>query len=112
MAKSGWKPTADTYLSHVTKAQILDAVRDAKEDAAADRLSNLRKLEMVAAAEDLLADSGWLPAALRTARPVGGTERSGEGVGRDGATSSVDDHDFEAASGRDTDPAEFATAAE
>ncbi|MEM7693251.1 MAG: ParB N-terminal domain-containing protein [Pseudomonadota bacterium] len=112
MAKAGWKPTADTYFAHVTKAQILDAVRDAKDEATADRLAGLKKPQMIAAAEDLLADSGWLPAALRTARPDGGTERSGDGVGRDGATSSVDDHDVEAASGRDTDPAEFATAAE
>ena len=112
MAKAGWKPTADTYLAHVTKARILDAVRDAKDDAAADRLAGLKKPEMIAAAEDLLAESGWLPDALRTPRAGGGTERPGENVGREVARSAVDHHDAEHDSGGDTDPAAFATAAE
>ncbi|MEM9762486.1 MAG: DNA-binding protein, partial [Pseudomonadota bacterium] len=112
MAKAGWKPTADTYLAHVTKAQILDAVRDARDDAAADRLAGMTKYDMTAAAEDLLADTSWLPAALRTAKASGGTVRPGDDFGREGAISAVDDHDAARGSGRDTDPAEFVTAAE
>ena len=66
MAAEGWTPTAEVYLSRVTKAQILEAVREAKGDDAADRIAGLKKLEMVTAAEELLEGSGWLPEPLRT----------------------------------------------
>ncbi|MER8785101.1 ParB N-terminal domain-containing protein [Mesorhizobium sp. M1006] len=61
-----WRPTARTYLGRVTKAHILDAVREAASDEAADRLSALTKLPMAEAAEQLLAGTGWLPAVMRT----------------------------------------------
>ncbi|UWQ95500.1 ParB/RepB/Spo0J family partition protein [Rhodobacteraceae bacterium M385] len=66
MAKAGWGVSADTYLGRVTKARILKTVRDAKGDDAAARLVGLKKPEMVAAAEELLAGSRWLPEVLRT----------------------------------------------
>jgi len=66
MAAEGWTPTAEVYLSRVTKAQILEAVREAKGDDAADRIAGLKKPEMVTAAEELLEGSGWLPEPLRT----------------------------------------------
>jgi len=66
MATAGWVVTGDSYLGRVTKARILEAVHEAKGDAAADRLSGLKKPEMVTAAEDLLAGTGWLPEPLRT----------------------------------------------
>lgn len=66
MAKAGWTVTADTYLGRVTKARILEAVRDAKGDDPADRITGLKKPEMVTAAEELMAGSGWLPEVLRT----------------------------------------------
>ncbi|WP_339758606.1 ParB/RepB/Spo0J family partition protein [uncultured Sulfitobacter sp.] len=66
MAAAGWTPTAEVYLSRVTKAQILEAVREAKGDVAADRIAGLKKPEMVTAAEELLEGSGWLPEPLRT----------------------------------------------
>jgi len=66
MAAVGWTPTAEAYLSRVTKAQILEAVREAKCDDAADRIAGLKKPEMVTAAEELLEGSGWLPEPLRT----------------------------------------------
>jgi len=66
MVAVGWTPTAEAYLSRVTKAQILEAVREAKGDDAADRIAGLKKPEMVAAAEDLLGGTGWLPEPLRT----------------------------------------------
>ena len=68
MAAVGWAPTADVYLSRVTKAQILEAVREAKGDDAADRIAGLKKLEMITAAEALLESTGWLPEPLRTQR--------------------------------------------
>ncbi|WP_342076094.1 ParB/RepB/Spo0J family partition protein [Yoonia sp. SS1-5] len=66
MAAVGWTPTAEAYLSRVTKAQILEAVREAKGDDAADRIAGLKKPEMVTAAEELLNGTGWLPEPLRT----------------------------------------------
>ncbi len=67
MVKAGWTPTADTYLGRVTKAQILAAVREAKGDKDADRIAGFKKPDMVEAAEELLAGTGWLPQVLRTA---------------------------------------------
>ncbi|WP_419910370.1 ParB/RepB/Spo0J family partition protein [Hoeflea sp.] len=75
MAKAGWAPTADSYLGRVTKAQILSAVREARGDREAERIAGLKKPDMAAAAEDLLAGTGWLPQPLRTpALPDGGGE--------------------------------------
>jgi ParB family chromosome partitioning protein len=66
MAAAGWTPTVDSYLGRVTKARILDAVREAKGEKAADRIAHLKKPEMAKAAERLLDDTGWLPEPLRT----------------------------------------------
>ncbi|MBX9591675.1 MAG: ParB/RepB/Spo0J family partition protein [Hyphomonadaceae bacterium] len=66
MAAAGWRPTVDGYLGRVSKARILDAVREAKGDAAAERLAHLKKVEMAKAAEELLAGIGWVPEPLRT----------------------------------------------
>ncbi len=66
MAAVGWTPKAEAYLSRVTKAQILEAVREAKGDDAADRITGLKKPEMVTAAEELLHGTGWLPEPLHT----------------------------------------------
>ncbi|MGE0182807.1 MAG: ParB/RepB/Spo0J family partition protein [Parvularculaceae bacterium] len=71
MNGAGWRPTAEGYFARVTKAQILDAVREAKGEDHALRLSSLKKLEMAAAAEELVGDSGWLPEILRTRTMVG-----------------------------------------
>jgi ParB family transcriptional regulator, chromosome partitioning protein len=60
-----WKPTVDTFLGRVTKARILQAVVEAKGQPAADRLVNLKKGDMAAEAETLLAATGWLPDPLR-----------------------------------------------
>ena len=66
MVHAGWEATAQNYLSHVTKARILDAVREARGEAAAEPLMGLKKAEIVAAAEELLKGSGWLPEPLST----------------------------------------------
>jgi ParB family chromosome partitioning protein len=64
----GWRPTAENYLGRVTKANILAAVADAKGDDTAELLAPLKKSEMVAEAERLLKDTGWLPELLRARR--------------------------------------------
>jgi ParB family chromosome partitioning protein len=66
MAAAGWKPTVDNFLGRVTKARILQAVAQAKDQRAADRIEHLKKGDMAAEAETLLADTCWLPEPLRT----------------------------------------------
>ncbi len=64
-----WKPTAARYLDRVTKAHVLAAVTEGVSGEAAGRIAGLKKPDMVAAAEPLLAGTVWLPALLRTAKP-------------------------------------------
>jgi ParB family chromosome partitioning protein len=63
-----WRPTARRYFSRVTKGHIVDAVREAVSDEAADRISKLKKPEMAEAAEHLIAPTGWLQPLMRVAR--------------------------------------------
>ena len=65
MAGAGWRPTVATYLGRVTKAQILEAVREAKGEQAAQLIEDLKKADMAREAERLLDGSGWLPEPLR-----------------------------------------------
>jgi ParB family chromosome partitioning protein len=67
MAAAGWRPTVAGYLGRVTKAQILEAVREAKGEPAAQLIEDLKKAEMAREAERLLEGSAWLPEPLRTA---------------------------------------------
>ncbi|MFN3260328.1 MAG: ParB/RepB/Spo0J family partition protein [Pikeienuella sp.] len=66
MSRAGWTVSTESYLGRVTKARILEAVREAKGEAAAERIAGLKKPEMAAAAEALLEGAGWLPELLRT----------------------------------------------
>ena len=65
MAAAGWRPTVAGYLGRVTKAQILEAVREAKGQQAAQLIEDLKKADMAREAERLLDGSGWLPEPLR-----------------------------------------------
>src|SRR3546814_12048025 len=65
MVAAGWTTTVDNYLGRVTKARILEAVREAKGEASAQLIDHLKKPEMAKEAERLLAGSGWLPEPLR-----------------------------------------------
>ena len=67
MAEVGWRPTVDNYLGRVTKSRILEAVREAKGDAAGQLIDHLKKSEMAKEAERLLEDTRWLPESLRLA---------------------------------------------
>ncbi|TIW91376.1 MAG: DNA-binding protein, partial [Mesorhizobium sp.] len=55
----------DNYLGRVTKARILEAVREGAGERAEQLVDHLKKPEMAREAERLLADSGWLPEPLR-----------------------------------------------
>jgi ParB family chromosome partitioning protein len=65
MVEAGWRPTVGNYLGRVTKARILEAVREGAGDRAAQLLEHLKKGDMAKEAERLLADTGWLPEPLR-----------------------------------------------
>jgi ParB family chromosome partitioning protein len=75
MAAAGWRPTVASYFGRVTKAQILEAVREAKGEQAAQLIDHLKKAEMAREAERLLEGSGWVPEPLRLPG-VGGADRS------------------------------------
>lgn len=66
MAAAGWTPTVDNFLGRVTKARILGAVREACGERPAEAIEHLKKDEMAAKAQELLAGSGWTPEPLRT----------------------------------------------
>lgn len=84
-----WTPTAERYLSRVTKAHVLAAVAEAISPDTAQRLSGLKKGDLVAAAQPGLVEARWLPTLLRTRGVEGdaGGERdpeAGRGQGGDG----------------------------
>lgn len=64
-----WTLTVDSYLGRVTKAHIVEAVTEGVSEDAARRIADMKKPDMAQAAEQLLAGTGWLPAALRTPEP-------------------------------------------
>ncbi len=65
MVEAGWTPTAANYFGRVTKAHILQAVREAKGEQSAQLIDHLKKADMAREAERLLEGSGWLPEPLR-----------------------------------------------
>lgn len=67
MVEAGWTPTVDNYLGRVTKAHILQAVREAKGEQSAQFIDHLKKPDMAREAAGLLEGSGWLPEVLRLA---------------------------------------------
>jgi ParB family chromosome partitioning protein len=82
MVEAGWRPTVNNYLGRVTKARVLEAVREGAGERAAQLIDHLKKGDMAKEAERLLADSGWLPEPLRLC-DVGG-EAVAESTDQDG----------------------------
>ena len=78
MVAAGWRATVDTYLGRITKARILEAVREAKGDADARTIDHLKKTEMAERAAQLLDGAGWLPEPLRTPAPPTAAIEDGE----------------------------------
>lgn len=60
-----WAPTASSYLGSVSKALIVEALKDEGLNDDAEALAKLKKGEAVARAEALLAGRGWVPSVLR-----------------------------------------------
>ena len=65
MVAAGWRPTVGNYFGRVTKARIVEAVREGAGERAAQLIDHMKKGDMAKEAERLLADSGWLPEPLR-----------------------------------------------
>jgi ParB family chromosome partitioning protein len=66
MTAAGWTTTADNYLGRITKAQILEAVREARGENAVQLIEHLKKGDMAKEAERLLQGTAWLPQPLQT----------------------------------------------
>lgn len=60
-----WKPTAEAFLNHVSKAQIVQALKEAGPDLACDGVESMKKDVLVNTALSRLAGTRWLPAPLR-----------------------------------------------
>ena len=82
MVEAGWRPTVGNYLGRVTKARILEAVREGAGERAAQLIDHMKKGDMAKEAERLLADTGWLPEPLRVSGGV--DEPNAEGADRGG----------------------------
>lgn len=81
MVAAGWTPTVENYLGRVTKARILEAVHEAKGDAATQLIAHLKKGDMAMEAERLLAGSGWLPEPFRMPELDAAMENDGDSDG-------------------------------
>lgn len=65
MVEAGWEPTVDNYLGRVTKARIVQAVREARGEDSAQLIDHMKKDLMAREAARLLEGSNWLPEPLR-----------------------------------------------
>lgn len=60
-----WKPTAQSYLAHVSKDRIAAVVTDAVGAEQAKPLLAMKKVQAATAAEQLLDGKGWVPELMR-----------------------------------------------
>jgi ParB family chromosome partitioning protein len=60
-----WEPTAEAYLNHVPKAQIIAALKEAGPELASGGVDAMKKDALVTAAAPRLAGTRWLPKPLR-----------------------------------------------
>jgi ParB family transcriptional regulator, chromosome partitioning protein len=60
-----WKPTRAGYFEHVSKDRIATVIGEAISPQMSAQLRDMKKSDAAAAAEDHMADSGWLPEVLR-----------------------------------------------
>lgn len=71
-----WKPTAEGYFKHVSKAVILDAV-GAFAPESVTRLAKLKKADIASEAERLADGTGWMPAIFKAAGPQEAAQEAG-----------------------------------
>ncbi len=89
MHGAGWVNTAENYFGRVTKARILQAVREGCGDHQAVLIEHLKKDDMAAQAETLLVETDWLPEPLRT--PVIDPQDDGDEALSEGAADPADE---------------------
>jgi ParB family chromosome partitioning protein len=65
-----FRPTAENYFGKVSKAQILNALREAN-GSTAPAWADMKKADLAALAERQIAGTGWLPEPLRAAPKTG-----------------------------------------
>ena len=87
MVASGWRPTTANYFGRVTKARIVEAVREGAGERAAQLIDHMKKGDMAKEAERLLANTGWLPEPLRPAAV--GTDGMAEPADQEGPDESL-----------------------
>ncbi|MBS0597121.1 MAG: ParB N-terminal domain-containing protein [Proteobacteria bacterium] len=68
-----WKPTAEGYFKHVSKAVILDAVAEYAPESVT-RLAKLKKADIASEAERLADGTGWMPAIFKVEGPQDATQ--------------------------------------
>ena len=73
-----WQPTRSAFFDRVTMQRIVDAVSEAVSPEAAETIATMKKAAMAARAEELVANTGWLPEPLRSASAADGTVREVE----------------------------------
>jgi len=71
-----WKPTAEGYFKHVSKAVILDAV-GAFAPESVTRLAKLKKADIASEAERLADGTGWMPAIFKAEGPQEAAQEEG-----------------------------------
>jgi len=91
MHGAGWVTTAENYFGRVTKARILQAVREGCGEHQAVLIEHLKKDDMAAQAETLLVETDWLPEPLRTAAAAAHAETPGAGNDSPSAPAGEDD---------------------
>ncbi len=72
-----WKPTAEGYFKHVSKAVILDAV-GAFAPESITRLAKLKKADIASEAERLANGTGWMPAIFKAEGPQQAVQESAQ----------------------------------
>ncbi|CAM8753330.1 ParB/RepB/Spo0J family partition protein [Burkholderia pseudomallei] len=89
-----WKPTAEGYFRHVSKAVILAAVEQFAPSHVA-RLSKLKKVDIASEAERLAEGTGWMPAVFQTehhTEPEGVPDAASDDDAPEGAAAEVEAH--------------------
>jgi len=71
-----WKPTAEGYFKHVSKAVILEAV-GAFAPESVTRLAKLKKADIASEAERLACGTDWMPAIFKAAGPQDAAQEAG-----------------------------------
>jgi ParB family chromosome partitioning protein len=71
-----WKPTAEGYFKHVSKAVILEAVGEYAPEHVT-RLAKLKKADIASEAERLADGTGWMPAIFKAEGPQDAMQAEG-----------------------------------